>query len=58
MNAIKMRKEDLVNYKLGCLLNEMGVKSWDFSNEENCKKIKEVEAQILDLINSLPKLSK
>ena len=56
MNAIKMRKEDLVNYKLGCLLNEMGVKSWDFSNEENCKKIKEVEAQILDLINTLPKL--
>lgn len=56
MNAIKMSKEDLVSYKVNCLLNEMGVFSCDNSNEENNKKIAEVKAQILDLINTLPKV--
>ena len=50
--------KDYVDYKVSVLLNELGVKSYDFSNAENNAKIDTVKEQIFALINSLPKLSK
>ena len=47
---------DLVDYEVGCMLNRLGVKSWDFSNEENCKRIEELNDIVFDLVNILPKL--
>lgn len=62
MAQYEMRKEDLVMYKVNCLLNEMGVFNCDSKNLENdrqCDEIKtQVQAQILELINRLPKVPK
>ena len=48
--------KDYVDYKVSVLLNELGVKSYDFSNAENNEKVDAVKEQIFALINSLPKL--
>jgi hypothetical protein len=50
------KKEQEISFRLGCLLNQLGVKSWDFSNDANNLKIKSVEKQILELVKTLPKL--
>lgn len=47
---------DLVEYEVGVMLNKLGVKSWDFSNEENCEKIEELNDIVFNLVNVLPKL--
>ena len=50
--------KNYVDYKVSVLLNELGVKSYDFSNAENNEKVDAVKEQIFALINSLPKGSK
>ena len=47
---------DLVEYEVGVMLNKLGVKGWDFSNEENCEKIEELNDIVFNLVNVLPKL--
>ena len=47
---------DLVKYEVGVMLNRLGVKSWDFSNEENCEKIEELNDIVFNLVNVLPTL--
>lgn len=50
--------KDYVDYKVSVLLNELGVKSYDYSNAENNRKVEEVKEQFFALINTLPKVSK
>lgn len=47
-----------ISYKFKNMLNELGVKCWDFKNADNCRKIQDVEKQILELVKALPKVSK
>ena len=53
---LESKRKEMVDYKVCCLLNELGVKSYDFSNAENNAKVDAVKEQIFALINSLPKL--
>lgn len=55
-NTVEQKQEEKISYEFGCLLNSLGVKSWDFSNAENCEKIKDIEKRIKDLVKALPKL--
>ena len=55
---MEISKKALVEYKVNCLLNELGCYSFDYSNDENNKKVDEVKEMILKLTETLPKVEK
>lgn len=53
-----MDEKALVDYKVRCLLNELGCYSYDNSNKENNKKVDEVIKMVIELTETMPKVKK
>lgn len=45
-----------VVYAFSCMLNELGFKAIDYSNEENNEKCDDIVYMIMDLLKTMPKL--
>ena len=48
--------KDAVVYEFTCLLNRLGFKGVDYSNEENNEKCDDIVYMIMDLLKTMPRL--